>query len=136
MKTRYTLTVAVLATGLMAGAVAADVVGVSRCDQDVNGVFQPGLLTVEPDGTRTFHPVGENGLTETITFNRERAFDWVRAQGLFSDGTTYENYRGYICGLPCEECAPEEAEQEGDLPDEEEETGGNTNRNQERHGDD
>jgi hypothetical protein len=44
--------------------------------------FDPGLLTLEADGTRTFHPVGENGLTETITFNRTLAFEWVEAQGL------------------------------------------------------
>jgi lipid-binding SYLF domain-containing protein len=72
MTTRATLIAAMLAAGAIVGQASADVVGVSRCDEAVNGVYRPGLLTVESDGTRTFHPVGENGLTETITFNRTR----------------------------------------------------------------
>jgi hypothetical protein len=115
MKMRNVLTIALAAVSLSAGAAVADMIGVSRCDQEVNGTFQPGLLTVDPDGTRVFHPVGENGLTETITFNRQQAFDWVEAQGLFPDGTVYANYDGYICGLPCEDC-PADEPPEADLP--------------------
>jgi hypothetical protein len=95
---------------------AADVVGVSRCDEAVDGVFRPGLLTLEADGTRTFHPVGENGLTEAITFNRTRAFEWVEAQGFYPAGTMFEDYDDYICGMPCEECE-EDDPPEPDLPD-------------------
>jgi hypothetical protein len=57
---------------------------------------------VEANGTRTFHPVGVNGLTESISFNRTRAFDWVAAQGLFPEGTIFNNYNRYICGMPSE----------------------------------
>ncbi|MCU4652150.1 hypothetical protein N8I71_04875 [Roseibacterium sp. SDUM158016] len=119
MTNRAILIAAALATGLFAGPVSADVVGVSRCDEAVNGVFRPGLLTVESDGTRTFHPVGENGLTETITFNQSRAFEWVAAQGFYPEDTTFADYDDFICGLPCEECPAEDAP-EPDLPDNDE----------------
>jgi hypothetical protein len=99
---------------LIAAPAFADVVGVSRCDQQQDGVFRPGLLTVSSDGTRVFHPVGENGLTETTVFNRSEAFAWVANQGLFPAGTTFENYDDFICGLPCEECEAEETEEEPD----------------------
>jgi lipid-binding SYLF domain-containing protein len=89
MTTRATLIAAMLAASAFVGPAVADVVGVSRCDEAVDGVFRPGLLTVEADGTRTFHPVGENGLTETIAFNRTRAFEWVEAQGFYPAGTMF-----------------------------------------------
>ena len=110
-----------LVLGLMLAAPAfADSVGVSRCDREDGGVFRPGLLTVERDGTRTFYPVGENGLTETIIFNEGQAIDWIRAQGLFPEGTMFGDYANVICGLPCEECAPdEEAPDEQEEPDDE-----------------
>ena len=116
MTSRAILIAVAVATSMLAGPLAADVVGVSRCDRAVDGVFKPGLLTVESDGTQTFYPVGENGLTETITFNRARAFEWVAAQGLFPEGTTFADYDDFICGLPCEECTEEEPP-EPDLPD-------------------
>jgi hypothetical protein len=116
MTTRATLIAALLAASALVGPAAADAVGVSRCDEAVDGVFRPGLLTLEADGTRTFHPVGENGLTEAITFNRARAFEWVEAQGFYPAGTMFENYDDYICGMPCEEC-PEDDPPEPDLPD-------------------
>jgi hypothetical protein len=116
MTTRTTLIAAMLAAGAIVGQASADVVGVSRCDEAVNGVYRPGLLTLESDGTRTFHPVGENGLTETITFNGTLAFEWVAAQGLYPAGTTFTDYDNFICGLPCEECEEEDSP-EPDLPD-------------------
>jgi hypothetical protein len=116
MTTRATLIAAMLAASAIVGPASADVVGVSRCDEAVDGVFRPGLLTLEADGTRTFHPVGENGLTETITFNRTLAFEWVEAQGFYPAGTMFTDYDDYICGLPCEECEEEDSP-EPDLPD-------------------
>ncbi|MGP1356596.1 hypothetical protein [Roseicyclus sp.] len=100
---------AALAAAILSAAPAlAQSVGVSRCDRQEGAVFQPGLMTVDAAGTRVFHPVGENGLTESIVFNRDEAFAWVAGQGLFPAGTVFGDYDGYICGLPCEECAPEE----------------------------
>ena len=116
MTNRAILRAAALATGLLAGPVAADVVGVSRCDQAENGVFRSGLMTVESNGTRTFHPSGEGGLSETIVFNREQAFEWVAAQGFFPAGTTFTDYDDFICGLPCEDC-PADDPPAPDLPD-------------------
>ena len=124
-----------LTAALLAGMpVSADVVGVSRCDQEENGVFRPGLMTVAPDGTRTFHPVGEDDLTETIVFNRAQAFGWVEGRGLFPAGTTFVNYDDYICGMQCEECAPEDVDAE---PDDEGDTNGQNQeqeQNREREG--
>ncbi|MBY4891554.1 hypothetical protein KUL25_02100 [Rhodobacteraceae bacterium N5(2021)] len=103
---------------LLAAPIMADTVGVSRCDQEADGVFRPGLLTVEADGTRTFHSLGENGLTEDIVFNRAAAMEWIAAQGIYPDGTVFNNYSGYVCGLPCEEC--EEPAEETQIEDPEE----------------
>lgn len=115
-----------MAMSFIAVPVMADTVGVSVCSREVDGVFQPGLLTVEEDGTRTYHPLAENGLTESIIFDERAAFDWVAAQGLFPEGTVYNNYINYICGMLCEDCEEEpesEPEQEPEQTDEiEEET--------------
>lgn len=114
MKRSLSLIAALGAASLLAGAAVADTVGVSRCDREQNGTFRPGLLTVDAEGNRVFHPVGENGLTESIVFNRGRAFDWVEAQGIFPEDTIFENYTNYICGLPCEECEEESPASEQD----------------------
>jgi hypothetical protein len=42
MTTRATLIAAMLAAGAIVGQASADVVGVSRCDEAVNGVYRPG----------------------------------------------------------------------------------------------
>lgn len=102
------LSLTLVAAAMLATPVYADFVGVSRCDELSDGVYRPGLMTVEADGTRTFHPVGVNGLTETIVFNRRRAMEWVEGQGLFPEGTTFGNYQRHICGILCEECADTE----------------------------
>lgn len=109
---------------LLAAPVLAETVGVSRCNREADGGFRPGLLTVEADGTRTFHPVGENGLTESIVFNRAAAIAWVAGQGIYVAGTVFDHYDGFVCGLPCEECAepveqtqPEEPEPEDPEPE-------------------
>jgi hypothetical protein len=136
MRTRIASTAAFAAALLVGMPAFADIVGVSRCDQQENGVFRPGLMTVAPDGTRTLYPVGENGLTETIIFSRSEAFAWVESQGLFPAGTTFANYNGYICGLPCEECAPEDAAADAEEPGE---TNGNDHqqdRDRDREGND
>lgn len=121
MKRSLSMIAALGAASLLAGAAVADTVGVSRCDRQENGTFRPGLLTVDSDGNRVFHPIGENGLTESIVFNRSRAFDWVEAQGFFPEDTIFQNYTNYICGLPCEECEEETpaAEQDDDEPENE-----------------
>jgi hypothetical protein len=100
-----------MAATVLAGPLAAQSVGVSRCNQlGESGTYEPGLLAVEQDGTRTFYPAGANGLTESIVFNRQRAFEWMRAQGIFPEGTVLNNYSGFICGLPCSDC-PEDTEE-------------------------
>lgn len=106
---------------LLAAPVMADTVGVSPCNREAEGVFRPGLLTVEADGTRVFYPVGENGLTETIVYNRAAALEWIAGQDGFAAGTVFGNYDGFVCGLPCEECGEPSQQtqpQEPDDPDE------------------
>lgn len=98
----------VLAIVIFGAPVSAEMVGVSHCSQLQDGVHQPGLLTVEPDGNRTFFPVGENGLTEAIVFSERRALEWIAAASVFPADTVFGNYAGFACGMPCEDCAGEE----------------------------
>jgi len=66
-----------LAAAIVAAPAYAGFVGVSECDQVVDGENVLGLMTLEADGTRTFHPVGEGGLTDTIVFSEQKALEWV-----------------------------------------------------------
>ena len=113
------MSLTLLVAAMAASPVYADFVGVSRCDQENNGTFTPGLLTVEQDGTRTFYPVGENGLTSTIVFNCRMATDWVEGQNLYPAGTMFGECRNYICGVLCEECEEDVQEESVEEPQEE-----------------
>ncbi len=100
----------------------ADTIGVSRCNGPHHGGAMPGLMTVEPDGTRTFHPVGQNGLTAAIVFNQARAFEWVHEGGMFGRRARLRDYDHFICGIlnEDEEEAPEEQAPSQDTPEQEE----------------
>lgn len=114
------LATAALAVGLLPGAAGAETVGVSRCDREVDGALETGLMTVDASGNQIFRPVGEDGLTQSIVLDPFRAFEWVAGLGQFPVGTTFANYQGYFCGELIEAAADLSEEVDGEESEAEE----------------
>lgn len=98
---RHAALASIIGLANLASPAEANTIGVSTCSSA--GSSGAPTLHIVDGASRYSIPVGQNGLTSTIIFNKARAFAWLVSSGLFPDGTNFGNYDNFTCGIQTEE---------------------------------